>query len=79
MTITEEQAKNGYPVKVLRFMHDMDKYLSDEVDEYGLKKCRPDSFDVFTEVDANAPKRLMKKYHKSVKAIHKYLDKGLQL
>ncbi len=38
-------------------MNTFDEYLSDEIDEYGVKKCKPDSFDAFVEIDASLPKR----------------------
>lgn len=79
MILTEEQIKNNYPLNAVKFMNSFDKYLSNDVDEYELKKCNPDSFDVFAEIDKDLPKKLMKQYEQAVKAIHAYLDKGLQL
>lgn len=79
MTITVEQAENGYPLEAVRFFQTFEEYLSDETDEYGIKKCRQDSFMAFREVGMDVPDKLMKKYKKSVKAIHDYLDKGFQL
>lgn len=57
MLITEGQAKNNYPLDAVKFMNTFDEYLSDEIDEYGVKKCKPDSFDAFVEIDASLPKR----------------------
>lgn len=79
MTITEEQVQNNYPLKAIKFLHTFDKYLSDETDEHGIKKCKPDSFDVFAEIDVNLPKKLLKDYKQALKEIHAYLDKGLKL
>ncbi|MCH5345410.1 MAG: hypothetical protein J1E64_15410 [Acetatifactor sp.] len=79
MTITEEQAKNGYPLEAVRFLDTFDSYLSNSVDEYGIKKCEPDSFKVFEEAGPDIPQNLMSQYEESVKAIHEYMDKGYKL
>lgn len=79
MQITEEQARNNYPLQAVRFMHTFDSDLSNETDEYGVKKCKPDSFKRFEEVDKKLPQRLLNEYEDAVKDIHNYLDKGLQL
>lgn len=79
MLITEKQIKNDYPLEAVRFLQNYDRYLSDELDEYGIKKCKPDSFAAFSEVGASYPKRLKEQYDESVEAVHKYLDKGNEL
>lgn len=79
MLITEEQIKNGYPLEAVRFFNTFDEYLSDEVDEYGIKKCKPDSFNVFAEVGADVPKRLLSEYEANLRLVHEYLDKGYNL
>ena len=79
MIITEEQAKNGYPIEAVKFMNTFDDYLSNEVDKYGIKKCKSDSFDSFFGIGANYPKKLKEQYDDYVKQIHKYLDEGNEL
>ncbi|MCM1328832.1 MAG: hypothetical protein NC253_05260 [Ruminococcus sp.] len=79
MLITEEQIKNNYPLKAVKFMHTFDKYLLNETDDYGIKKCAPNAFEAFKEVNDKEPDRLMSEYRRSVKEIHAYLDKGFEL
>lgn len=79
MILTEDQMRNNYPLQAVKFMQTFDKYLSDEVDEYGLKKCTSDSFSAFEEIESDLPKRLRKDYERYVKEIHNYLDKGFDL
>lgn len=79
MTITEEQVKNNYPLEAVRFFQTFDKYLSDETDEHGIKKCSEDAFEAFKEIGADIPQKLIKDYEKHAKELHDYLSKGFQL
>lgn len=76
MILTEEQIKNNYPIEAVKFFDTYDKYLSDEVDEYGIKKCNADSFKQFAEVGESYPQRLKEQYDDAVKQIHQYLKDG---
>ncbi len=79
MILTEEQARNNYPLQAVKFMQTFDKYLSEDVDDYGLKTCALDSFNAFKEIDAEMPKSLRSDYERYIKEIHDYLDKGFDL
>lgn len=79
MTITEEQIKNNYPLEAVRFFQTFGKYLSDEVDEYGIKKCSQDAFEAFKEISEDMPQKLRKDYEENAKALRDYLNKGFRL
>ena len=66
-------------VLILSVCWTFDKYLSDETDEYGLKKCRPDSFEIFKKAGADKSQELMLQYEESISVIHSYLSKGFRL